>query len=184
MEEVLRIGEESFTPQIQHEVVEQGETVLQTEAGAYLNQALLQQRGGRKGGSESTKNEAEWCTERTQAMFSVFNFRCCQYNSADRIFLGRRCHDAGRIAKQERKLSVVIVGKEEEIRVLHLNNMEALKKQIATLERDIWARNEEYINRLGIWHRSWKSLICKDMFGSRIIGCPSRNFKQRNIQNE
>ncbi|KAL8716664.1 MAG: hypothetical protein Q9181_008400, partial [Wetmoreana brouardii] len=42
VEEVLRTGDEHFTPQIQHEIQE-GKTLIETEAGAYLNQALLKQ---------------------------------------------------------------------------------------------------------------------------------------------
>ena len=43
IEEILRIGEDSITPQIQHEVVELGKPLAETTAGVYINDALIEQ---------------------------------------------------------------------------------------------------------------------------------------------
>ena len=43
VEKILKTGKETFTPKIQHEVVEQGKKLSDTDAGAFIDEALIEQ---------------------------------------------------------------------------------------------------------------------------------------------
>lgn len=77
-----------------------------------------------------------------------------------------------------------IMEKEEEQRILHLDEVGTLRKRIEDLQTSITQmKNDEYINRQKFWSGSWKCLICKtktDKEGQWT--CPSCRFAQRNMK--
>ena len=80
------------------------------------------------------------------------------------------------------RLERMIRLKEEEQRILHLDEVGALEKRIEDLQNSVaQMKNGEYINKQKFWSSSWKCLICKtktDRSGQWT--CPSCRFAQRN----
>lgn len=77
-----------------------------------------------------------------------------------------------------------IMKKEEEQRILHLDEVGALRKRIEDLQTSITQmKNDEYINRQKFWSSSWKCLICKTKTDKKgQWTCPSCRFAQRNME--
>ena len=59
VEELLRTGSDRFTPKIQREVVEEGKSLLQTDAGAFIEEALARQAKIHKEEMTSLREEQE-----------------------------------------------------------------------------------------------------------------------------
>ena len=99
------------------------------------------------------------------------------------------------LEKEGFRLERIIKEKEEEQRILHLDEVGTLRKRIEDLEgarlRKVFGdfqpitlmKNPEYINRQKFWSSSWKCLICKtktDKQGQWT--CPSCRLAQRNLE--
>lgn len=71
VEELLRTGSDRFTPKIQREVVEEGKSLLQTDAGAFIEEALARQARVHKEEMKSLMEEQERALKkRTETGFS------------------------------------------------------------------------------------------------------------------
>ena len=87
---------------------------------------------------------------------------------------------------ESKRIERMIGLREEEQRILHLDEVGLLNKRIADLQNSVsQMKNGEYINKQKWWTSSWKCLICKtktDKPGQWT--CPSCRFAQRNTERE
>ncbi|KAL8870259.1 MAG: hypothetical protein Q9174_003654 [Haloplaca sp. 1 TL-2023] len=169
VEEVLRTGSESFTPQIQHEI-DEGKTLLQTEAGAYLNQALLKQEKKYQDEVKALKEEQERALKEHDVVMQ------------DALIRQQTRIETALEKKQEeqRRLHQAEVGALKSQQLTYKSEVDILKKKIADLHKTMETRNGEYTNRQTFWHSSWKCLICKTKtWDGGLWTCPKCGFKQR-----
>ena len=78
VEELLHTGSKGVTPKVQREVVEEGKNLSQTDAGAFIDDALARQARNHKEEMESLLEEQEHAhKERMKTRFSSLPFSEC-----------------------------------------------------------------------------------------------------------
>ena len=178
VEKILQTGEETFIPRIQHEVVEQGKKLSDTDAGAFIDEALIEQAKKHQKELDGLREEQD----RARRMRKENNFPILIAHPADIYVEDRILQHA--LETEGERLETLIRQKEEEQRILHLDEVEALKKKIEDLQNSVTQmKNGQYINKQKFWTSSWKCLICKtktDMLGPWT--CPECHFAQRNTE--
>ena len=167
-----------FTPQIQDEVVNQSKTLLETEAGAFLNHNLIEQEKKFQEDLKALKEEQARALEERKCIHNIVL-------SAGLEPLTHVLSHTGDVVLQEAlkterdKLEKLLAKKEEEQRVLRQNEVDAMQRKIDNLEKLVQNSNGEYVNRQDFWRSSWKCLICKHKTrNGGLWTCPMCHFRQ------
>lgn len=177
VDEILHMGKERFTPKIQHEVVELGKKLSDTDAGAYISAALIDQ--AKKHQEEMTALMEE--QDRAQRKRKRTNSSCLICSPLLMSHIEDRTMQEA-LKKERERLEKRIAIKEEEQRILHLTEVEALNKRFEDLQRSVKEMNGAYINKQGFWHTTWKCLLCKTKTEKEgQWTCPNCRCAHRNV---
>ncbi|KAL8826199.1 MAG: hypothetical protein Q9191_003951 [Dirinaria sp. TL-2023a] len=195
VEDIL-YGGQRFMPKIQEEVV-QGKKLADTEAGAFINDALNNLQ-------EKYQEEKEALTEEVKL---AERSRKCQLFPGNTIMTSRclenqRMQEA--LKRECRRLERQVAEKEEEQRILHMDYVEALQNRIQMYAEKEVEQREQHTNnvealqnrikrleeskkkmprvKLGFWHLNWKCLVCKRKHPNEgCWTCPNCGFVQENV---
>lgn len=198
VDELLETGDAEFTPQIQYEVVEEGKTLWETEAGTFLNRMLIEHEKKYQEEKKALKEEYEQALAERKSAFNVLlvasqtlfhsclpqqlSFVTILNANVDRNPEDRSMEEA--IKKKLEELQTQHTAEEKRRDLLHQGEMTQLEKKIEDLKSELETRNGEYINRQGFWHSSWTCLICKKR-KTKTAGnwtCPMCQFRQTNVE--
>ncbi|KAI4161136.1 MAG: hypothetical protein LQ342_005174 [Letrouitia transgressa] len=130
VDELLETGDAEFTPQIQYEVVEEGKTLWETEAGTFLNRMLIEHEKKYQEEKKALKEEYE------QALAE-------HRNPEDRSM-----EEA--IKKKLEELQTQHTAEEKRRDLLHQGEMTQLEKKIEDLKSELETRNGDGNIALGI----------------------------------
>lgn len=72
VEEILNTGQERFVPRIQDEVVKQGKKLVDTDAGAFINETLLALGKKHQEEKEILRDEMKRAQRQREKPFQVF----------------------------------------------------------------------------------------------------------------
>lgn len=155
VEEILHLGQEPFVPKIQEEVVS-GMKLLDTEAGAYLNKALLELSEKHEKEKKALKEKMELAQkERKRNTYRPILVCLAKFHVENQQML-----DALRV--EYLRLWKDIARKEEDQRILHQSNIEALNERIRILEERKKTQGSKIsVNEQKLWRVSWTCLECK-----------------------
>ena len=177
VEEILRTGQERFVPKFQEEVAQKGKSLLDTEAGAYLNEEHKKLSEKHEQEKKILRDELDFARGRRkkanfylQLLVPYANIHADNYTVQQAL------------KKQQEELDHTIAKLEEEQYILHLNTVEALQRRIQSLESAAREKgNSIPACKRGLWSSSWKCIPCR--FKTKREGrftCPECTFTQWN----
>ena len=175
VQELLNTGSDRFTPKIQREVVEEGKSLWQTDAGAFIEEALARQARLHMEEMKGLVEEQERALKkRMETGFSPLALARVLTQGID----DRDMH--AELEKHCKRLSKEIAAKEEQRRILHLDDLEIIKRKIKDLQKHV--KRRELQNRRGFWYTHWKCLACGKKTGIQgTWTCPRCHQPHKNL---
>ena len=175
VQQLLNTGSDGFTPKIQREVVEEGKSLWQTDAGAFIEEALARQA---RIHMEEMKSLVE---EQERAFRKRMERRL--FPPALTSALTQGTDDLDMQAKLENhctRLSREMAANEEQRRILHLDELETIKRKIKDLQKHV--KRRELRNKRGFWYTHWKCLACGKKTGIQgTWTCPRCHQPHKNL---
>lgn len=175
VEEILHPGQERFMPKIQEEVVN-GMKLSETEAGAYLSKALLELSAKHEQEKKVLKEEMELAQkERKRSTYRPILVCLTKVHVENQQLLDGLRVEYLRLWKD-------IARKEEDQRILHQSNIEALNERIRILEEFKQTQGGRLVvNEQKLWRVSWRCLGCRHKTSTAgSWTCPTCKLAQLN----
>lgn len=177
VEKILGIRTERFVPKIQEEVV-RGMKLSETEAGSFINEALVKLQRKHEEEKKALREEFDLARrERESHRSAISGLVDANWRVLEKLKLEEA------LLKQGKLLDEKIKKREEEQRKMSMSEMELMKERIRELE----IQGKDRIvppNPIRFWHLRWRCIGCKDAktdFEGEWT-CPKCHVTQDNCQ--